>query len=101
MRLGNYDGVIIPNSKIARIYNKLTFSERHRHRYEINTKYTHLFEKNGLVFSGMSKDKKYMEIAEVPDLKFFIGVQYHPEFQSSIFKPHPIFESFIKESYRF
>jgi CTP synthase len=95
-RLGSYMGKIKKNSIAKNIYNSDIYIERYRHKYKINNKYTDKFEKNGLIFTGESLDKKYLEIAEIPSKKFFIGVQFHPELISTIFKPHPIIISFIK-----
>lgn len=96
MRLGAYKGIIKQKSIAEKIYGSLSFVERHRHRYEINTEYRTQCEDNGLIFSGTSPDNVYMEIAEIPKLDFFVGVQYHPEFNSSIFKPNEMILAFIK-----
>lgn len=101
MRLGNYEGNILNNSLAYKIYDNKKFIERHRHRYEINTNYLDQFENNGLIFSGRSANDKYMEIAEIPKLKFFIATQYHPEFNSSIFKPNPIIKAFVNEAWKY
>jgi CTP synthase len=97
MRLGDSEGVIKKNSLAQKIYNSNTFVERHRHRYEINTEYRPELEKKGLIFTGTSGNEKYMEIAEVPENTFFIGVQYHPELSSTVFNPNPIILAFVKE----
>lgn len=96
MRLGNYEGKITPKTKAQEIYKSKKFIERHRHRYEINTKYKKLYEKKGFVFSGTSGNDVYMEISEIKDLDFYVGVQYHPEFNSSIFKPNEVILAFVK-----
>ena len=70
--------------------------ERHRHRYEVNINYKDQFEKNGLIFSGLSPDKKLPEIIELKHHPWFIAVQFHPEFKSRPLAPHPLFSSFIK-----
>ncbi len=98
MRVGDYRGVIFPGSYAETIYNKQAFEERHRHRYEINTLYRENFEANGFLFSGVSADQKYMEISEVDALRFFIGVQFHPEFNTSIFQPNPVILEFVKHA---
>ncbi len=95
MRLGAFDSVLKPDSRIARIYGNTHISERHRHRYEVNTKYRAALEANGLVFCGMSPDGLLPETVEFPDHPWFIGVQYHPELKSRPFEPHPLFKSFI------
>jgi CTP synthase len=99
MRLGSYDCIIKDNSLAFKIYGKKEISERHRHRYEVNTQYKEKLEKAGLVFSGESPDKVYIEIIELKDHPFFIAVQFHPEFKSKPLNPHPIFKSFIEASY--
>jgi CTP synthase len=101
MRLGNYEGVIKSKSMAEEIYKSKKFIERHRHRYEINTKYRKLFEENGFVFSGTSGNDVYMEISEIKDLDFYIGVQYHPEFNSSIFKPNEVILAFVKAALKY
>jgi len=96
MRLGLYDAIIKNNSIISKIYNMKKISERHRHRYEVNIKYKNEFEKKGLIFSALSPDGTLPEIIELKDHPWFIGVQFHPEFKSRPFTPHPLFSSFIK-----
>ncbi|NRA86254.1 MAG: CTP synthase, partial [Rhizobiales bacterium] len=95
LRLGAYDCVFDKNSKIASIYGQPNISERHRHRYEVNINYKDQLEKTGLHFAGLSPDGVLPETIEYPDHPWFIGVQYHPELKSQIFKPHPLFVSFI------
>ena len=95
MRLGAYRAVLEPESKVAGIYGDTEISERHRHRYEVNTKYREKLEGAGLIFSGMSPDGLLPEIVERRDHPWFIGVQYHPELKSRPFEPHPLFASFI------
>ncbi len=96
MRLGAYKCNINPNSKMAGAYSGTIISERHRHRYIINLDYKDDLEKNGLICSGMSEDGTYIEAVELENHPWFIGVQFHPEFQSKPFSPHPLFVSFIK-----
>ncbi|ATY31506.1 CTP synthase [Sphingomonas psychrotolerans] len=96
MRLGAYPAKLGGNSVVASIYGSEEISERHRHRYEVNTHYRPLLEKNGLVFSGMSPDGTLPEIVERPDHPWFVGVQFHPELKSKPFDPHPLFASFIE-----
>jgi CTP synthase len=95
MRLGAYDAVLAKGSKVAEIYGATRISERHRHRYEVNTRYRNKLEAAGLRFSGLSPDGLLPEIVEVPDHPWFIGVQFHPELKSRPFQPHPLFASFI------
>ena len=95
MRLGAYDATLKPGSRIAGIYGDTRISERHRHRYEVNTAYRQRLEKAGLIFAGMSPDGLLPETVEYADHPWFIGVQYHPELKSKPFAPHPLFASFI------
>ena len=100
MRLGAYTARLDGNSVVASIYGSEEISERHRHRYEVNTAYRERLEKNGLVFSGMSPDGMLPEIVERPDHPWFVGVQFHPELKSKPFDPHPLFKSFIEAAVR-
>ena len=95
MRLGAYPAKLAKGSHVARIYGDTTISERHRHRYEVNTKYRERLEKAGVSFAGMSPDGLLPEIIELPEHPWFIGVQFHPELKSRPFDPHPLFASFI------
>ena len=96
MRLGSYEAKLKSGSFISRIYGKNNIRERHRHRYEVNIEYKDKFEKKGMSFSGLSPDGMLPEIIELKNHPWFIGVQFHPEFKSRPFKPHPLFSSFIK-----
>ncbi len=96
MRLGAYQALLAPGSRVAEIYGRTDISERHRHRYEVNINYKDRLERAGLRFSGMSPDGALPEIVEIPDHPWFVGVQYHPELKSKPFDPHPLFTSFIK-----
>lgn len=100
MRLGAYEAKLTGNSVVSSIYGAETISERHRHRYEVNTAYRDTLEKGGLVFSGMSPDGTLPEIVERPDHPWFVGVQFHPELKSKPFEPHPLFQSFIAAALR-
>ena len=95
MRLGAYDAVLTPGSKVAGIYGSTSISERHRHRYEVNIGYREAFEGAGLKMTGVSPDGVLPEIVERADHPWFIGVQFHPELKSRPFAPHPLFASFI------
>ena len=95
MRLGAYTAVLAKGSRVARIYGGTQISERHRHRYEVNTSYRARLEEVGVRFCGMSPDGLLPEIIELPDHPWFIGVQFHPELKSRPFEPHPLFASFI------
>jgi len=97
MRLGSYTAEISDKTTLAyKIYGK-QFSERHRHRYEVDASYKTQFEEKGMMFSVVSQDN-LPEIVEIPSHKFFIGVQFHPEFQSTFFKQSPIFKALIENS---
>jgi CTP synthase len=100
MRLGAYPAKLDGNSVVASIYGGEAISERHRHRYEVNTGYRERLEAGGLVFSGMSPDGMLPEIVERPDHPWFVGVQFHPELKSKPFDPHPLFASFIEAAVR-
>lgn len=95
MRLGAYDALLARDSRVAEIYGGEHISERHRHRFEVNTAYRAALEANGLAFVGMSPDGVLPEIIERRDHPWFIGVQFHPELKSRPFEPHPLFASFI------
>jgi len=96
MRLGAYPCVLKEGTKVREIYKKEVIYERHRHRYEFNNAYREVFEKNGFVISGLSPDGRLVEVVELKDHPWFIGCQFHPEFKSKPFDPHPLFVSFIK-----
>ena len=96
MRLGLYEAILKRNSLISKIYSMKKIKERHRHRYEVNIKYKDEFEKKGLIFSALSPDGLLPEIIELKNHPWFIGVQFHPEFKSRPFTPHPLFSSFVK-----
>ncbi|NTW14482.1 MAG: CTP synthase [Candidatus Moranbacteria bacterium] len=98
MRLGSYVADLMPKTIAAEAYGAKEISERHRHRYEVNPEYASRLREGGLVFSATSPDGILMEIAELPKSKhpFFLGTQFHPEFQSSLGVPHPLFLAFIK-----
>ncbi len=96
MRLGSYESKIKKGTKAFSIYKNLTIHERHRHRYEVNHNFIEKIERSGVVISGMSPDGNLVEIMERDDHPWFIGVQFHPELKSTPFKPHEIFNSYIK-----
>ena len=96
MRLGSYPCLLSKNSKIQKIYKQSLIEERHRHRYEFNFDFADLFEKKGMKIAGVHKGfKNLVEVLEISKHPWFIGVQFHPEFQSKPTKPHPLFVSFI------
>jgi CTP synthase len=96
MRLGAYPAILQRGSRVAEIYHATEISERHRHRYEVNTAYKDRLAQHGMRFSGMSPDGLLPEIIEYDDHPWFIGVQFHPELKSRPFAPHPLFSSFIE-----
>lgn len=101
MRLGAYDCRIKPGTLARSIYKTEIINERHRHRYDVNTKYSEPLEKAGLVFSGMSSNDDLPEIIEYPDHPWFVGVQFHPELKSRPFEVHPLFKSFIAAAIKY
>ena len=98
MRLGAWDCQLLKNSKTEKIYNKKIISERHRHRYELNNKYLDQLNKGDFVPSGINPETNLVEIVEHKEHPWFIGVQFHPEYSSTVLKPHPLFKSFINSS---
>ena len=96
MRLGAYNCYLKNNSKVFDAYQQNNISERHRHRYEFNNKYRKDLEKAGLIATGINKENNLVEVIEIPEHPWFIGVQYHPEFKSTVYNPHPLFCGFIK-----
>lgn len=98
MRLGAYDCTIKEGTLAHKIYKETSISERHRHRLEVNNKYLPLLEKAGMVISGLNEKLNLVEILEIKNHPFFIGCQFHPEFKSRPFRPHPLFKNFIKAS---
>ena len=99
MRLGAYECRIVEKeSNVCKAYNKLTVYERHRHRYEFNDAYRQQFTEAGMVPTGINPETDLVEIIEIPEHKWFVGVQFHPEYQSTVLNPHPLFIDFIKNS---
>ena len=96
MRLGSYSCTLDKESLSYKIYDEKTIHERHRHRYEFNNSFRPLFEKRGMMLAGKNKERDLVEIIEVKEHPWFIGVQFHPEFQSQPLTPHPLFRSFVK-----
>jgi len=95
MRLGAYPATLTQGSRVAEVYGTTEISERHRHRYEVNTNYAKQLAEHGMQVSGWSPDGRLPEIMEFPDHPWFIGVQFHPELKSRPLDPHPLFTSFI------
>jgi CTP synthase len=98
MRLGAWDCNLKEGSKIRHIYNKELISERHRHRYEFNNDYLAQIEKAGMIATGKNVKTDLVEVVEIPSHPWFIGVQYHPEYKSTVLNPHPLFVDFVKAS---
>jgi CTP synthase len=96
MRLGAYDCVLKPGSMAAKIYGEKSVSERHRHRLEVNNKYLEVIEASGLIVSGKNEKLDLVEVIELKNHPYFIACQYHPEFKSRPFSPHPLFKTFIQ-----
>ena len=96
MRLGAYECILDQHSKTFEAYKSEHIQERHRHRYEFNNDYKQEYEKAGMKCVGINPESDLVEIIEIPTLKWFIGVQFHPEYSSTVLKPHPLFLSFIK-----
>ena len=96
MRLGSWKCKIVKESLAYKIYNEETISERHRHRYELNFDYMDKLADSGMVFSGLNPKTGLVEIIEIPNHDWFLGVQFHPEYQSTVENPHPVFVSFVK-----
>ena len=96
MRLGAYECVLRKNSRTQAIYNAEEIKERHRHRYEFNNQYIKEYEQNGMQCVGRNPESDLIEIVEIPELKWYIGTQFHPEYQSTVLKPHPLFLDFVK-----
>jgi len=99
MRLGTYPCKIKKGTKLYDIYQTLNISERHRHRYEFNNEYIEECEKAGMLMSGINPKDNLVEIIELKDHPWFVGVQFHPEYKSTVAKPHPLFVDFVKAAY--
>jgi CTP synthase len=96
MRLGAYPCVVKPGTRAQEAYAKPQIEERHRHRYEFNKAYFARMEEKGMIFSGLSPDESLVEMVELPDHPWFLGCQFHPEFNSNPMRPHPLFREFIR-----
>jgi CTP synthase len=95
MRLGSFPCKIKEGTLANKIYKQINIKERHRHRFEFNNKYTQQFIDKGMLISGINPDAELVEIVELSSHPFFIGVQFHPEYKSTVENPHPLFVSFI------
>ncbi|NQW42582.1 MAG: CTP synthase, partial [Bacteroidetes bacterium] len=98
MRLGAYDCNLNKGTQAFKAYGKPKISERHRHRFEFNNKYTADFEKAGMALTGINPETNLVEIVELPNHPYFVGVQFHPELKSTVENPHPLFVRFIKKA---
>ncbi len=96
MRLGEYAASLREGSRVEAVYTDREIKERHRHRYEVNNEYRELLEGKGLIMSGTSPDQGLVEMIELPDHRWFIACQFHPELKSRPTRPHPLFASFIE-----
>ena len=96
MRLGSWKCSILEGSKLAEAYGNLHINERHRHRFELNNEYINALEEGGLKVVGVNPDTGLAEAVELADHPWFVGVQYHPEYKSTVENPHPLFVSFVK-----
>jgi CTP synthase len=96
MRLGSYDCSLDPASISYKLYDQEEVSERHRHRYEFNNEYREDFEAKGMRLAGINPDKDLVEIIELMDHPWFVGVQFHPEYKSNVKRPHPLFVGFVR-----
>ena len=101
MRLGAYQCKIKKNTLASRVYGKSLVNERHRHRYEFNNKFKKVFEKAGMILSGVCAGKDLIEIVELKAHPYFIAVQFHPEFKSKPDRAHPLFSNFIQAALQF
>jgi len=101
MRLGAYNCRLQQGSKAFELYDEILISERHRHRYEFNNKYRKAFLENGMNLSGINPENDLVEIIELPTHPWYIGVQFHPEYKSTVARPHPLFRGFIAASLKF
>jgi CTP synthase len=95
MRLGKYECKLTPGSKAHAAYGQDVISERHRHRYEMNNELLPKLEAHGMIVSGTNPERGLVEIVELPDHPWFVGVQFHPELKSTVTRPHPLFVGFI------
>jgi len=101
MRLGAWECELKEGSVVNSIYKSHTILERHRHRYEYNNAYRDQFEAAGLIATGINPKTGLVEIVEVPTHPWFVGVQYHPEYKSTVASPHPLFVGFVKAAYEY
>ena len=96
MRLGAYSCELRKGSRVADIYGTLQISERHRHRYEFNNRYKDQYEEQGMMCVGTNPESGLVEVVEIPRHRWFVGTQFHPEYSSTVLRPHPLFLDFVK-----
>lgn len=96
MRLGGYDCFLLEDSRVREIYGVSDVVERHRHRYEVNNVLRYKLKEHGMHFTGLNLERDLVEIVELPGKRWFVGVQFHPEYQSTVGRPHPLFKSFVE-----
>jgi CTP synthase len=101
MRLGAWDCSLSKDSKIYQVYGEEHISERHRHRYEFNNEYKKPLEESGLLCTGINPNTGLVEVIELPEHRWFIGVQYHPEYKSTVARPHPLFVAFVQATLKY
>jgi CTP synthase len=101
MRLGAWDCQLKEGSIAREVYGKANIKERHRHRYEFNNAYKQQIEDAGMIATGLNPDTNLVEIIEIPTHNWFVGVQYHPEYKSTVANPHPMFVAFVKAALNF
>jgi CTP synthase len=101
MRLGAYSCELEAHSLAAAVYGRSMISERHRHRYEFNNDYLELFRNHGMIASGINPENKLVEIIEIPEHPWFVGVQFHPEYKSTVDRPHPLFVGFVQAALKY
>ena len=96
MRLGSYPCVIKEGTLAEKVYGTTEIAERHRHRFEFNSEYRDKFEAAGMMCVGENPESNLVEVVEIPALNWFVGVQFHPEYNSTVVNPNPLFVSFVK-----
>jgi CTP synthase len=96
MRLGAYEAILKKETIVSKLYKSNVISERHRHRYEVNPEYHKIIADKGLIFSGMSRDERLVEFIELPELKYCVATQAHPELKSRMEEPSPLFYGFVQ-----
>ena len=101
MRLGSWACDIVEGSLVSQIYQTKHIQERHRHRYEYNSDYREALEKAGMLSTGLNPETGLVEIIEIPKHPWFVGVQYHPEYKSTVLNPHPLFVAFVQAALKY